>query len=77
MTAFVPVIAIAVSVINLAMACALGADAAHRLRSGRRVAFFGPVLWFFATWVGSFLAIALYWTMHYSTLRHADEFPSR
>ena len=69
--------AIALFLVNLFMAMAIGSDAKGRLDRKLPVAFFGPGLWFLATCLGSFLAVALYWVMHYSTLRHPQEFPGR
>jgi hypothetical protein len=73
----VSIVAIAVFLIQLAMAIGVGADAADRVRKAKSLAFFGPGLWFLITWIGGLLALAVYWTIHYSTLRHTEDFPSR
>jgi hypothetical protein len=75
--ASVSVLAIATSVVHLAMGLGVGADAAHRLRKEKPLAFFGPVLWFFVTCIGGLLAVGLYWGVHYSTLTKSDDFPGR
>ncbi|MSR63679.1 MAG: hypothetical protein EXS08_14720 [Planctomycetes bacterium] len=62
--------------VNFLFALAIGADALRRLEAKKPLAFVGPGTWFLATWVGSFVTIALYWVMHYSSLRRDGEFPS-
>ena len=68
---------IALFLLQFVLGLAVGADARIRREHGKPVAFVGPGVWFFATLLGGFLTLALYWVMHYSSLRHAEEFPSR
>ena len=63
--------------VDLAFAIAVGADANRRIQQQQPLAFVGPGVWFLATWIGSFFVVALYWLLHYSTLRHPTEFPER
>jgi hypothetical protein len=66
-----------VLLVNTRFALAVGADAKSRLDTGKGLAFVGPLTWFIAACIGSLAVVALYWLMHYSSLRHATEFPGR
>jgi len=69
--------AIALFVVQVLIAIALGADAKDRAERSKPVAFFGPGLWFLAAVFGGFVVLALYWVMHYSSLRRPEEFPGQ
>lgn len=69
--------AIALLVANVWFAASVHKDAKRRSDTGKPLAFVGELGWSLAVLVGSFAAVALYWVLHYSTLRVADETPGR
>ena len=55
--------------VHVAFAIGLWRDGDGRRQKGMEVAFVGPGTWAVSVLVGSFLVVALYWAIHYSTLR--------
>ena len=62
------ILAIVAFVIHIVFARAVYRDATTRRDSGRQLWFVSPLMWGGATLLGSALAAAVYWLMHYSTL---------
>ena len=67
--------AIALLLANFWFAAAVHKDAKDRAERGQPLAFVGQLGWSLAALVGSFAGVALYWAIHYSSLRRSDEFP--
>lgn len=57
-------------ILNMILACLVYDDAKRMQRTGDGLFLGGPVLWAFATLCGGGLTtVAIYWVVHYSTLR--------
>lgn len=69
--------AVVAFLVNLLIALRIRSDAKKREHAGKSLAFFGPGMWFFVIWLSSIAGVGMYWLMHYSSLRHPEEFPGR
>ena len=60
---------LAASIINIVFALAVKEDADRLVKRGECLFLVGPALWTLATLFGGVPVVALYWAVHYSTLR--------
>ena len=66
---FGALVILAASIIHIVFALAVKQDADRLIRRGECLFLVGPRLWSLATLFGGVTVVALYWAVHYSTLR--------
>jgi len=66
---FGALVILAASIINIVFAIAVKQDADRLIRRSGCLFLVGPGLWALATLFGGVTVVALYWAVHYSTLR--------
>jgi hypothetical protein len=70
------VVAILFALLHVVLAATVYKDARRREGGAKPLYFLGPMMWALAALAGGLAALALYWAIHYSTLRDREDAPS-